>query len=284
MLLAKTFKATGAIQSGRLDLHLALTLNGDRALGGSPLSLDIAGPFSRDASGRPAADLTITLTAASKTRTLGLDVVGGAVYVGIGGTFYVVPAHSLHMPGAGAGSTGGSGASGLLSSLGIDPRSWLTNPHGAGTATVGGVATDHFTAGVDVQKMFADLSKLIQRRLSGATGASGSPSTLTSELQLAASAITSAQLDVYTGVADHVLRRVHVAVAFKVPAIASSFVNGLTGGSLDFDATLTALNAPQTITAPANPQPFTAIGGALRALGLGLGAGPLARLPLTTLG
>ncbi|HLW95694.1 MAG TPA: hypothetical protein VKS25_09975, partial [Solirubrobacteraceae bacterium] len=165
-----------------------------------------------------------------------------------------------------------------------DPRSWLTDPHDAGTAMAGGVDTDRFTAGVDTQKLFSDLSALITRRLSGATGASGPASNLSSELQLVASAITSARLDVYTGVADHVVRRVHVLVAFKVPSIASSFVGGLTGGSLDFDATLTQLNAAQTVTAPANAQPFSAIRGALRRLELGLGASPLARLPLSTLG
>ena len=135
-----------------------LTLNGDGALGGTPLSLDVAGPFQRDSAGHFETDLTITLTAAAKTRTFGLDIVDGTIYVGAGGTFYELPANALHMPG---GATGASGAAGLFASLGIDPRSWLTDPHDAGTATVGGVDTDHFTAGVDAQKLFADLSTLI---------------------------------------------------------------------------------------------------------------------------
>ena len=151
-----------------------------------------------------------------------------------------------------------------------------------GPASVGGVDTDHFTAGVDAQKLFSDISKLVTQRLSGTTGASGSVSNVSSELQLVASAITSAQLDIYTGIDDHVIRRVHVLVDFKVPSIASSFVGGLTGGSLDFDATLTQLNAAQTVTAPANAQPLRAIGSELRRLGLG--AGQLGRLPLSMLG
>ena len=279
VLLSKSLRATGAIESGRVDLALALTLNGDAALGGTPLSLDVAGPFQRDSAGHFATDLTITLTAASKTRAFGLDIVDGTLYAGVGGTFYELPANALHMP---EGATGASGATGLFASLGIHPRTWLTNPHDAGTAPVGRVNTDHFTAGLDAQKLFADLSGLVTRRLSGATGASGSPSNVASTLQLVASAITSAQLDVYTGVADHVVRRVRVVVDFKVPSIASSFVGGITGGSFDFDATLTQLNEPQTVTAPANAQPFSAIRGALRRLGLGAGA--VARLPLSILG
>lgn len=284
MLLSKSLRATGAIESGRVDLAVSLTVNGDSTLGGTPLSLDVAGPFQRDGAGHLGTDLTITLTAASKTRTFGLDVVDGSLYAGVGGTFYELPAGTLHLPGGARGATGASGTAGLFASLGIDPRSWLTDPHDAGTATVGGVDTDHFTAGVDAQKLFADLSRLITARLGGATGASGPASNLASELPLVASAITSAQLDVYTGIADHVVRRVHVVVDFKVPSIASSVLGTITGGSLDFDVTLTQLNAPQTVTAPANAQPFSAIRGALRRFGLGLGAGRVFGGRLTTLG
>src|SRR5579862_5030997 len=99
VLLSKTFRATGAIQSGHIDLTLALTLDGDAALGGAPLSLDVAGPFQRDSAGHFETDLTITLTAAAKPRTFGLDIVDGTVYLGAGGTFYELPAGALHIPG-----------------------------------------------------------------------------------------------------------------------------------------------------------------------------------------
>jgi hypothetical protein len=286
VLLAKTFAATSAIDSGQIDLHLAVALTGSGQLAGQPLSLDVSGPFQRDGSGRLGTDLTITLTKASKTHTLGVDVVDGAVYVGVGGTFYELPSNILHARHAGGGgSTGASGISGLFGALGIDPRSWLTDPHDAGTATIGGVNTAHFTAGVDTQRAVADLSKLIGQRLGGATGANGpSTSTVTAELQLIASAITSAQLDVYTGTSDHVVRRIHLGVVFTVPSALSALAGGLTGGSLDFDATLTQLNAPQSVSAPANSRPFSALGGGLSKLAGGLGGGQIARLPLSILG
>jgi hypothetical protein len=40
-----------------------------------------------------------------------------------------------------------------------------------------------------------------------------------------------------------------------VPQIAAGAIDGLTGGSLTADVTLTDLNQPQTITAPAGAQP-----------------------------
>ena len=78
---------------------------------------------------------------------------------------------------------------------------------------------------------------------------------MTSLLPLLESAITSAQVDIYTGVADHIVRRVDLDIAFTVPAIAAGAIDGLTGGSLTVDVTLTDLNQPQTITAPAGAQP-----------------------------
>jgi hypothetical protein len=78
---------------------------------------------------------------------------------------------------------------------------------------------------------------------------------VTSLLPLLESAITSAQVDIYTGVSDHIVRRFDLAIDFTVPQIASGAIDGLTGGSLSFDATLTQLGQPQTITAPAGAQP-----------------------------
>jgi len=51
------------------------------------------------------------------------------------------------------------------------------------------------------------------------------------------------------------VRRLDLAVAFSVPAGAGSLLGGLSGGSLRLDATLSALNQPQTITAPSGAQP-----------------------------
>jgi hypothetical protein len=259
VLLAKTFRATGAVRSGNVDLHVALSLDGGiGALAGKPITLDVSGPFSRSGESL-SADLAISLDAGPLSRSAEIVAAGGAYYVKYGGTWYQLP-HLPHDAGGATGTTGASGAAGILSSLGIDPRSWLTSPHDAGAATVGGVDTERFTAGVDVQKMLADLGRAAAQRLAtlpgGATGAIGSK--LTSGLTTLGSAVHAARLDVYTGLADRIVRRVHVGLAFTVPSALRAHAGGLQGGTLDLTATLTDLGAPESITAPAGAKPFPA--------------------------
>ena len=110
--------------------------------------------------------------------------------------------------------------------------------------------TEHLQAQINVDNVLNDVAKMI-----GGAAGSGGASTSTSVLALVQSAITKAQVDVYTGVADHVVREFDLDIAFTVPPIAAGALDGLTGGSLTLDATLTGLNQPQTITAPADPQP-----------------------------
>ncbi len=258
-LVSQAFSASHAVDSGHLALSLTLMLDGVKQLSGEPVTVDVSGPFERDAGGQLAADLAVSVTAAATTAKLGIDLAPGHLYLGVGGLFYDLKRQGGGATGLGevgptgdSGASGATGASGLLGMLGIDPRGWLKNPHDAGTAEIGGVQTEHLSAGVDVAKMLGDVAKLAAG--AAATGSSG-VSAPASSLALLAQAINSAKVDIYTGAEDHILRRFDLAVAFSVPAIASGVLGGLSGGSLDLDATLTELNQPQTVAPPANVQP-----------------------------
>jgi hypothetical protein len=72
-----------------------------------------------------------------------------------------------------------------------------------------------------------------------------------------ASAIKSAQVDIYVGSADHILREFRIALDFVIPGADQSSLGGLTSGSISLDVTLTNLNAPETITAPKSSEPFS---------------------------
>jgi hypothetical protein len=260
-LLAETAGSADTINSGRVDVAATLALDGVKQLHGEPIALDVSGPFTRQ-SGRLAADLAVNLAAAQTNAGGALDVVGGAVYVGLGGRFYrlrgpSVPSERGTTGARGAtGASGATGIAGILRRLGLDPSDWLSSPQIAGTADVGGVATEHLHSQIDVANVLDDLAALSARAgASGASGATGASSPLSADLRLIESAITSATLDVYTGVADHIVRRVALAIDFTVPAIAAGILDGLTGGSLDVVATLTDVNQPQSITAPAHAQP-----------------------------
>jgi hypothetical protein len=264
-LLAQSAGSADTIKSGNIDVAATVALNGVKRLDGQPIALDVSGPFTRQ-SGRLAADLTVKFAAAKTNADASLDVVGGVVYVGLGGRFYELRRRAARAGSGATGTTGATGTSGIaatLRRLGLDPSDWLSSPRVAGTANVGGVTTEHLHAQIDVANVLADLAPLITRAsgatgasgAAGASGASGVASPLSSDLRLIESAITSATLDVYTGVADHIVRRVALAIDFTVPPIAAGVLDGLTGGSLDFVATLTDVNQPQSITAPPNAQP-----------------------------
>ena len=244
-LVSQSFSASDAINSGQVALALKLKLDGIAQLGSKPITLDVSGPFARSAGGQLATDLTATLSIAGSTANLGFDAVDKKLYVGLGGTFYELPASTT--PQSALGSTG---ASGVLSALGINPKTWLTDPHIVGTANVGGVTTQHLTAQVNIANVLNDLSNVV-----ASTGSTGASATTGNALSLVESAITSAQVDIYTGVSDHIVRKFDLAIAFTVPQIAAGALGGLSGGSLNLDVTLTQLGQSQTITAPANPQP-----------------------------
>jgi hypothetical protein len=256
-LVSQSFSSSDAVNSGRISVTLTATLKGLKALGGKPVTVDVSGPFSRGAGNQLEADFTVAAQIGSSNVSLGLDRFDGTSYLGVEGTFYKLPSSGkvlgLTIPGAGA--SGASGATGLFDQLGVNPRNWLTDPHEVGTTSVGGVTTDHLSAALDIAAIVGDLTRVV----GGSTGASGASSSLGNLSTLIQSAINSATVDIYTGTADHIVRRFDLAISFSVPQIAAGALGNLSGGSLDLDATLTGVNEPQTVTAPANAQPASGL-------------------------
>jgi hypothetical protein len=300
-LVSRAVSASDTVSSGHIALAATLDLHGVAALGGKPVTIDVAGPFARGAGRAFETDLNATIRAGTGPANVALDIVGGRAYLGAGGSFYELRARGApagHWI-AGIGATGATNAAGALAT---HVRGWLEDPHVVGAAAVGGVATQHLTARLNVAAVVGELTKLLAhsgaggRRAGGATGTTGasgrsgangatgasgangatgatgvtssrarggaaglgvaggsiSASTL---LPLLEQAITSARVDIYTGTSDHIVRELDLSIDFSVPALASGLLGGLTGGSLDVVATLTAVNVPQTISAPPNPQP-----------------------------
>jgi len=248
-LLSQSFSASDALNSGHVALTLDLRLDGVKQLDGKPIALSVSGPFQRTG-GELDTDLVATVSAGSSSAELALDKVGKDTYVELAGTFYKLPTAGASGATGVSGLLGATGARGLLGGFGIDPSSLLSDPRDVGEKTVGGVLTEHVQAQINIANVLNDVSKMI----GGATGANGA-STSTSVLALLQSAITTAQVDLYTGVADHIVREFDLDIAFTVPAIAAGVLDGLTAGSLTLDATLTGLGQRQTVTAPASAQP-----------------------------
>lgn len=274
-VLSQTFSANVAkIHSGELSLTLHANLNGLKSVGGKPVSIQLAGPFSEPTGGPPSFALSATVTFDGQTLPIGVTSTGKALYLEFAGTYYALPAsvaaglaHAIPTGATGPTDTGATGATNMLSSLGINPLTWLTNPKIVGTATVGGVLTDHLTAQVDVAQLLSDVAKLASHS-SGLAGKSVTKQLSAANLSQFASAIQSARVDIYSGANDHILREFSAAVSFAIPPADKSAVDGLTGGSLTVGVTITNLNTPETITPPASSQPFSDLvgGGGLPSL------------------
>jgi len=144
-----------------------------------------------------------------------------------------------------SGAGGGPG----FQTLGVDPRKWLKDPKVAGTETAGGVEATHLTAGVDVPRFLDDLGAILQRpELSQAAGSAAQLSE--EQKQVIADSVEEADVELWTGVDDRILRRMNVALSFDVPEDKQDEAKGLTDGRLALDLALGGVNDEQRIVAP----------------------------------
>ena len=125
----------------------------------------------------------------------------------------------------------------------------------------------HLTAPVNIPAFLADVSKLSQAGGSLGLGSSGSTGSLSpSEVSELAKSIKSAHVDVYTGQSDHLLRRLEVSAAVTGTPQTQALLGGLSSANLKVLLELSDLNKPQSISAPANPQPASQLLPALQQL------------------
>ena len=163
-----------------------------------------------------------------------------------------------------------------LSSLGLDPRPWLTNPKNEGEAKVGDDDTIKITGGVDVNKLLDDVNQALKKtRELGVQGTEQLPSQLTeAQKKQVADAVKNPRVEIYTGKEDKILRRMVIALGHRR-------AGGQLSGSADIklDLAISDLNEDQEISEPSGAKPFDQLLSQLGGLGLGgLGGGGRRRL------
>jgi hypothetical protein len=261
-LLSETFSGHTPIQSGEVKLSFALSASGHSA-STRPLAVTLSGPFDSTAPGKiPRFALQLQLTAAGQPLSAGATSTGSALFVQLAGTWFSTPPSTYKAIEEGyakATSTEApSKVRSTFSALGIEPGHWLTDPTQAGTTTIAGVPVVHLTAAVDIPAFLADAAKLSQAGGSLGLGstAGGSVGSLSPALigELAKS-VKSAHVEVYTGESDHLLRRLEVTATVSGTSQTQALLGGLSSASLKVLLEFSSINQPQTIAAPANPQP-----------------------------
>ncbi len=236
-LVKETFGSGAKVHSGNISLLASIEPQGLVGLAG-PVQLRFGGPFDKPAQGNaPRFAFTFAGSAAGRSFAAGILSTGAAGFVSLSGKNYSLPpaqfaafkksfssVQSLAQP-----RTSGSGE-----------VSWLVDPKLAGDSDVGGVATKHVSAGIDVAKLLDS----IEHRGGGAQRLTAG------QRQGVVDAVKDGRFDFYTGAHDHILRRVRIAFRLDVPAARRSQFGGLSSAGVTLDYTIAQVNQPQTITAP----------------------------------
>jgi hypothetical protein len=270
-LLKDTFGPDHEIKSGRLDVAVKLNVKGLSGLRG-PVSLKLTGPFqSLGKKAFPKFDLALGLSAGGQSFTAGAVSTGEKGFLKLQGRAYDVGPQIFNQFKKGyadAQKSSGDKEGTTLSSLGVNPSNWLTNPKKVGEEEVGGSDTVHVTAGVNVEKFLDDVNTLLEKAGQlGVTGAAEVPEGLTDKQRRdIARAVKSARLDVYPGADDKTLRRLTIEVVLDVPGDVRKSVGGLTSGTIAFDLTIADLNKDQEIKAPSGARPLAELSEALGGL------------------
>jgi hypothetical protein len=278
-LLNDTFSGHTQIESGSVNLSFAVTAAGQGAATKS-LAVRLSGPFQNAGAGKlPRFALQLQLSAAGHALNAGATSTGSALFVQLAGSWFSTPQSTykaLEQGYAQATKKASTAkARSTFSSLGIEPGRWLSDPTNLGATTIAGVPTVHLTASVNIPAFLADVSKLSQAGgalvLGSVPGAGTLSPTVVTEL---AKSIKSAHVEVYTGQSDHLLRRLEVSAVVSGTPQTQALLGGLKTADVKILLEFSSLNQPQTISAPANPQPPSKLLPALQQLvGVLQGAG-----------
>ncbi len=251
-VLAQTFDKEKDVRSGRLDMNLKVDTS-------TPSTVRLSGPFEQTEKGAmPRFDFSIAVEGGGDELKLGAISTGDKGFLRFRDETYAMNDELFAQLKKGytdqAAKTGSAGGPGFQT-LGVDPRGWLKDPKVEGTEQSGGVEATHLTAGVDVPKFLDDLGAILQRpELSQAAGSAAKLSE--EQKQVIAESVKEADVELWSGVDDRILRRMNVALRFDVPEASRRNSRGLTRGDVRFDMSLGAVNEGQSIKAPAGAKPL----------------------------
>jgi hypothetical protein len=265
-LLSDTFKGNKDVKSGKLALKLDVDAKGAEVEG--PISVSLGGPFqSKGDKQLPTFDIDFAFEGGGQSIKAGLTSTGEKGFVNFQGTEYVVSDQVFNQFKAGyeQAQKQGKEQNQSLSSLGLDPRAWLTNPKNEGEAKVGDDDTIKITGGVDVNKLLDDVNKALQKtRELGVQGTEQLPSQLTdAQKKQVADSVKDPKVEIYTGKEDKILRRMVISVSLV------DAQNEAGSADIKLDLSISDLNEDQEIDEPSGAKPFDQLLSQLGGLGLG---------------
>lgn len=268
-VLEATFNNDQSVQSGVFDVSVNVEAEGGDDAGTFEASL--GGPFQSQEGQFPAFDVEAELNLEGGDQDFsgsgGLISTGDAAFVNFQGTDYEVPKplfdrFATQFTQLQQQSEQQNQDGNLLGSLGIDPTNWVSDLENEGTEDVEGTETIHISGTADTPKLIEDIKQIAENAPQAAEQVT--PDQL-SQLDQLTEIVSSAEFDFFTGEEDDILRKLEANIELDPPDSegAPESVN------VDFSVTLSALNEPQTVSAPSSSEPLSSL---LQQFGLGEGA------------
>ncbi|MEA2387795.1 MAG: hypothetical protein QOG41_568 [Thermoleophilaceae bacterium] len=267
-LLKRGFAAS--IPSANVTIDLSAKIDGVPQLS-QPIRAKLGGPYkSNGPKTIPSLNWDVSISGGGQTFSIGLISDGDRGFVNFQGTNYEIDKTTMDRLKAASAQSSPNGSR-SLSQFGVDPLSWVKDATVEGDSDVAGVATKHVSAGIDVQRLFKDLNKVVEKA-GGSVGAAR-PSQLTPQvIDQIKNVVKNPKFDAYVGKTDNKIRRASVSLDFEVPKAAQAGLRGIQGGNLTLSIEFASVGAPQTIQAPTNAKPISELANQLRGLGGALGA------------
>ena len=283
-VLTATFSGEHTVTSGTIDMSVSGSVEG--ATGGN-FDASVSGPFQSTEGEFPQFDLAVSATGEGAGQSIdfegGLTSTGDAMFVNYNGTDYEVDQATFEQIQqnyeASQGQTEDTGSfqeqcqtaaeqGGVDPSLcDIDPFSLMTNLENEGEEDVEGTSTTHVHGDINIEEIGNIAAEAIAASPQGAFLPPEAIDQATTQVE---EAVDEASIDVYSGTDDDILRRFDLNLGITAPDDAAVAVP-IEGADATLSIVLGAVNEPQTIEAPANPEPFDGLLGELGESGIPLG-------------
>ena len=248
-ILSETAANLGKVRSGDLTLRLIVSpREGTRGR----IGFELRGPFALRPGRLPIAKVAYTQIAGAREATATFISTGTNAYAEVNGKAYELPPESVEVVRQAAAGIGGSGGLGRF-----DIRSWVEDPVLMEGGSVGGAATDHVSADLDVVAAANGLLSLLRELGRDAPTIDGA------EADRLRDAVESSSFDVWSGRDDRLLRRllIKAALGFDVPESLRRALGEVVGAKVEFELGVSRPNEPVTVRPPANPLPSSELPG-----------------------
>ena len=253
-VLSRTSSNLARVRSGTMVMELVASAGeqGDK----DAVGFRLEGPFALPAPGGfPTANIRYTQVAGPNRSIVQLITTGRNGYVAVGGHTYFLPPDQLER--LRAPRTGKQPGQGLQE---LHLENWVSGARVSAGQPVEGVATDRVQGKLQVVNALNDLFSF-SRQLSGGGAGAGVAKIQGDAANRLRRAVKSSRVELLTGHADRVLRRLgfEIVLASPVPPAVRQVLGPLAAPRIRFQLALTDPNKPVTVPEPANPLPASAI-------------------------